>query len=140
MFDIFKYFKAYIENQLNTSLKVFRTDGGGDFNSSTFNHFSSSHGILHQTTCSHTPQQNGTTERKHRHLVERSLTMLSHSSLPLSYWSYAVSTATYIINKLPTPLLHTKSTWEVLFHSKLDLLHLRTFGCTCFLPSFQTLQ
>lgn len=58
--------------------------------------------------------------------------MLSHSSLPLSYCSYAVSTATHIINRLPTPLLHNKSPWEVLFHSKPDLLHLRTFGCTCF--------
>ena len=28
VFDIFKYFKAYVENQLNTSLKVLRTNGG----------------------------------------------------------------------------------------------------------------
>ena len=95
VFDIFKYFKAYVENQLNISLKVLRTNGGGEFTSNAFNLFCSSHGIIHQTTCPHTPQQNGTTKRKHRHLVECSLTMLSHSNLPLSYWSYAVSTATH---------------------------------------------
>ena len=58
--------------------------------------------------------------------------MLSHSNLPLSYWYYIVSTTIHIINRLLTPLLHNKSPWEVLFKSKLDLLHLRTFGCTCF--------
>ena len=58
--------------------------------------------------------------------------MLSHSNLPLSYWSYAVSTTTHIINRFHTPILHNKSPWEVLFNTKLDLLHHRTFGCMCF--------
>ncbi|RVW76712.1 Retrovirus-related Pol polyprotein from transposon RE2 [Vitis vinifera] len=30
----------------------------------------SHHGILHQSSCAHTPQQNGVAERKNRHLVE----------------------------------------------------------------------
>ena len=136
MFDVFKYFKAYVENHLHTSLKVLRTNGGGEFTSTTFHQFCSNHGIIQQTSCPHTPQQNGIAERKHRHIVECSLTMFSHSSLPLPYWSYAVFTATHIINRLPTPLLNHKSPWEILFQSKLDLLHLRSFGCTCF-PLFR---
>ena len=109
-----------------------RTDGGGEYTSNAFNHFYSSYDIIHQTSCPHTPQQNGTAEREHRHLIKCSLTMLSHSNLPLSYWSYVVSTTTHMINRLPTLLLHNKSPWEVLFKYKLDLLHLRTFGYTCF--------
>ena len=58
--------------------------------------------------------------------------MLSHCNLPLSYWSYAISTTTHIINRLPTPVLNNKSPWESLFHSMPDITHLRTFGCTCF--------
>ena len=62
--------------------------------------------------------------------------MLSHyaltSKLPLSYWSYVVSATVHIINRLPTPMLHNKFPWELLFHSKPDLHHLRTFGYTCF--------
>ena len=58
--------------------------------------------------------------------------MLSNSKLPLSYWSYAVTTATHIINRLPTPWLHHKSPWELLFNSLPDLAHLGTYGCTCF--------
>lgn len=33
------------------------------------NHFAQ-HGMLHQTSCAHTPQQKGVAERKNRHLIE----------------------------------------------------------------------
>ena len=58
--------------------------------------------------------------------------MLSHSQLPPSYWSYALSTTVHIINRLPTLNLKNSTPWEVLFKSKPDLTHLRTFGCICF--------
>ena len=56
VFDVFKYFKAYIETQLNTQNQILRTDGGGEYTSNAFNHFCSSFGIIHQTSCPHTPQ------------------------------------------------------------------------------------
>ena len=71
-------------------------------------------------------------ERKHRHLIQCALALLSQSNLPISYWSYAVSTAAHLINKLPTPLLSNKSPWESLFHTNSTLSHLRAFGCQCF--------
>lgn len=58
--------------------------------------------------------------------------MLSHSHLPISYWSYTISTTTHIINRLPTPILNNMSPWEVLYKSKPDIKHLSIFGCTCF--------
>jgi hypothetical protein len=71
-------------------------------------------------------------ERKHRHLIQCALALLSQSNLPISYWSYAVSTAAHLINKLPTPNLSNKTPWESLFHSKPTLSHLRAFGSQCF--------
>jgi len=38
-------------------------------------------GILHQTTCAYTPQQNGVVERKNRHLIETTGTFLIHSEV-----------------------------------------------------------
>uniref|UniRef100_A0A2N9HLD4 Integrase catalytic domain-containing protein n=1 Tax=Fagus sylvatica TaxID=28930 RepID=A0A2N9HLD4_FAGSY len=105
---------------------------GGEFTSTEFNTFCANHGIIHQLSCPHTPQQNGVAERKHRHLIQCALALLSQSNLPISYWSYAVSTAAHLINKLPTPLLSNKSPWESLFHTKPTLSHLRAFGCQCF--------
>ena len=71
-------------------------------------------------------------ERKHRHIVEYALTVVSHSQLPPSYWSYVVSIAVHIINRLPTPILNNSTPWEVLFKSKPDLTHLRSSGYICF--------
>ncbi len=71
-------------------------------------------------------------ERKHRHLVQCALALLSKSKLPMSFWSYAIATAAHLINKLPTPNLAHKSPWETLYHTTLDLTQLRTFGCECF--------
>ncbi|KAL6350142.1 hypothetical protein AAG906_004080 [Vitis piasezkii] len=63
----------------------------------------------------YTPQQNGVSERRHRHIVETGQTLLSHASLPSEYWAYAFATATYLINRLPSPVLHHKSPLQALF-------------------------
>ena len=124
VFDVFKHFKANVENQLDTKIKFLRTDRGGEFTSNAFKHFFLSHGLIHHFTCPHTPQQT--------HLVGRTLTMLSHSQLPTPYWSYAISTTVHIVNRLPTPNLQNLTPWELLFHSIPNIACLRTFGCTCF--------
>uniref|UniRef100_A0A2N9G595 Integrase catalytic domain-containing protein n=1 Tax=Fagus sylvatica TaxID=28930 RepID=A0A2N9G595_FAGSY len=131
-FPIFKQFLALVKTQFQHSVQLFRTDCGGEFTSHEFNTFCADNGIIHQLSCPHTPQQNGVAERKHRHLIQCALALLSQSHLPISYWSYAVSTAAHLINKLPTPLLSNKSPWESLFHTKPTLTHLRAFGCQCF--------
>lgn len=46
-------------------------------------------GIIHQTTCPYTPQQNGVAERKHRNLIETPYTFLLESYVPLRFWGDA---------------------------------------------------
>lgn len=83
--NIFKYFKATAENQFDLKTKTLRTDGVGEFTYNAFIDFCSSNGIIHHLSSPHTPQKNGVIKRKHRHLIECSLTMLSHFELPLQY-------------------------------------------------------
>uniref|UniRef100_A0A2N9G177 Integrase catalytic domain-containing protein n=1 Tax=Fagus sylvatica TaxID=28930 RepID=A0A2N9G177_FAGSY len=130
--QVFTQFHAMVHTQFSLPIKTFRTDCGGEFTSTKFNQFCATHGIIHQLSCPHTPQQNGTAERKHRHLIQCALALLSESKLPISYWSYAVSTAAHLINRLPTPNLKQKTPWELLFHKPPDIQYLRTFGCQCF--------
>ncbi|RVX04165.1 Retrovirus-related Pol polyprotein from transposon TNT 1-94 [Vitis vinifera] len=59
-----------IETQYNAKVRVLRSDNGGEYQSSDLQKYLEGHGIIHQTTCSNTPQQNGVAERKNRHLLE----------------------------------------------------------------------
>uniref|UniRef100_A0A2N9HE34 Integrase catalytic domain-containing protein n=1 Tax=Fagus sylvatica TaxID=28930 RepID=A0A2N9HE34_FAGSY len=131
-FSIFTQFQAMVQTQFSLPIQVLRTDCGGEFISNEFNQFCANKGIIHQLSCPHTPQQNGTVERKHKHLIQCALALLSESTLPMSYWFYVVSTATHLINRLPTPNLNHKTPWEMLFHASPDLTHLKSFGCQCF--------
>ena len=58
--------------------------------------------------------------------------MLHQSKLPSSFWCYAFSTATFLVNRLPSSVLGFKSPWEKLFHNTPSLQVLKPFGCACF--------
>ncbi|KAF7831723.1 Retrovirus-related Pol polyprotein from transposon TNT 1-94 [Senna tora] len=87
----FKQFKALAENQFNTSTKSFQSDFGAELRS--FIPFLNQHGISHRLSCPHTHQQNGSAERKHRHITEIGLTLLANASLPLYFWDEAFLTS-----------------------------------------------
>lgn len=84
--------------------------------------FFSEHGIIHQTSCPHTPQQNGVVERKHRTLLEASRALLFQSQVPIRFWGDRLLTSTYIINRLPSSLLQNKSPYELLFGKKSPII------------------
>ena len=72
---------------------------------------------------------NGRVERKHRHVTETGLALLFHSHTSPHFWVDAFSTAAYIINHLPTPLLGGKSPFELLYGSPPNYENFHPFGC-----------
>ena len=61
-----------------------------------------SDGTIQQTSCTYTPEQNGATERKHRHIVEVARSLLLFAYVPSEYWSEAVLTAVTLLNSIPS--------------------------------------
>ena len=130
--EAFKNFQNYITNHFNVKIKILGSDNGGEYTSTAFKHHLAAHGIIQQTSCPYTPQQNGVAERKNRHLMEVARSIMFHTNVPKRFWGDAVVTATYLINRKPTRVLLDSTPYEVLNKTKPSINHLRVFGCVCF--------
>jgi hypothetical protein len=84
----FYEFQSLIEGIFNRKILVVQSDWGGEYEK--LNSFFTKIGIVHQVSCPHTHQQNGSTERKHRYIVEVGLSLLADASMPLKFWNEAV--------------------------------------------------
>lgn len=89
IFENFKKFKAFVEKQTEKSLKVLRTDKGGEFQSAEFKRFCEKEGIHHELTTPYTPEQIGVAGRKSRTVVELARSMLKLKGLPNMFWAEA---------------------------------------------------
>jgi Reverse transcriptase (RNA-dependent DNA polymerase)/GAG-pre-integrase domain len=125
---IFKLFKAHVENLLSCTIKTIQCDGGTEF-SPIRSQFPE---ISFHISCPYTPEQNGLAERKHRHIVELSLAVMSHASIPLDYWDFIFESSLFVINRLPSTPTGRFSLYELLFHKLPDYQFLRILGCECF--------
>jgi hypothetical protein len=87
------------------------------------------HGIQRQYTCRSTLQQNGVAKRKNMHITEVACALMAYKSMPHDYWAEAIATAVYIMNRTPTATMHGMTPKEKYNGRKLDLSHLKVFGC-----------
>ena len=81
----FKEYKLEVENQLDRTIKIVRSDRGGEYDG-PFDVFCKEHGIIHQTTAPYSPESNGVAERKNRTLKEMMNAMLQESGLAQNMW------------------------------------------------------
>ena len=101
-FEKFKEFRAEVENQLGKRIKAIRSDRGGEYLLRDFKDYLTQNGIVSQLTAPGTPQQNGVAERRNRTLLEMVRSMMSYSTLPVSFWGYALKIAMHILNLVPS--------------------------------------
>uniref|UniRef100_A0A2N9EHM3 Integrase catalytic domain-containing protein n=1 Tax=Fagus sylvatica TaxID=28930 RepID=A0A2N9EHM3_FAGSY len=100
---------------------------------SAFQQFLESRGIIHQTSCVRTPQQNGIAERKNGPILAIARALMLQMNVPKLFWADAVLTAAYLLNRMPSRILKGKSPFEMFFPGKNPFsVPPRVFGCVSF--------
>jgi transposase InsO family protein len=99
---VVKDFFNLVQNQFKKSIKMFRSDNGTEFINRDVKGFFTNSGVIHETSCVGTPQQNGVVERKNRHILETARALLFEYNVPRNFWENAVTMAVYVINRLPS--------------------------------------
>ncbi|XP_016435782.2 uncharacterized protein LOC107761995 [Nicotiana tabacum] len=105
-----------VKNIFNSNVQILRTYNGCEFSNSQFDELVKENGIIHQSSCVYTPQQNGVVERKHRSIlkVARSLSpkvtdklsaraipavLMGYSSTQKGYKLYDLHAKTFFVSK-----------------------------------------
>lgn len=120
-------FLAMVARQFNTQVKTIRSDNGTEF--TCMRPYFHDHGIIHETSCAGTPQQNGRVERKHRHILNVARALRFQAHFPIQFWGECALAACHLINRTPTVILGGKTPNELLYGKPPSLEHLRVIGC-----------
>ena len=133
LYSIFKSFYMKIKTQFNASLRIFWSENAHEYFLTSLSQFFDDHGIIHQSSCPHTPQQNGVAKRKMRHFLKVTCAIKFHMRVPKSYWSDVVLTACHLINRMHSTILSGQIPYTVLSPNA-PLFHLppKIFGWVCY--------
>ena len=130
-FEKFKEFQSEVENHRNKNksfydmiaeLKYFSYEFGLQFKQCE---------IVSLLTPPGTPQCNGVSERRNRTLLDMVRSMMSLTNLPLSFWGYALETATFTLNRAPSKSIET-TPYELWFSNKPELSFLKVWSCNAY--------
>ncbi|GKB54060.1 retrotransposon protein, putative, ty1-copia subclass [Tanacetum coccineum] len=102
VFETFKVFQKEVKNQLGKTIKLLRSNRGGEYMSQEFLDHLKEHGIIAHQTPPYTPQHNGVLERRNKTLLDMVRSMMSQTTIPKSFWDYALESTARILNMVPT--------------------------------------
>nr|GEY42700.1 retrotransposon protein, putative, Ty1-copia subclass [Tanacetum cinerariifolium] len=128
VFETFKMFQKEVKNQLGKTIKSLRSDRGGEYMSQEFLDHLKDHGIIAHRTPPYTPQHNGVSKRRNKTLLDMVRSMMSQTTLPKSFWDYALEIAARILNMVLTKKVE-KTPYEVWHGKAPKLSYLKVWGC-----------
>jgi transposase InsO family protein len=133
---VVKDFHKMVKTQFGKEIKIMRSDNGTEYLNKCLQAFFNENGIIHETTCVGTPQQNGIAERKNRHLLEMTRALLFENKVPHIFWDNALSFAVYLSNRTPTSANEFRTPIQVLSDqiNIPSILNLppKIFGCVAY--------
>ena len=134
-YEVYEKFKEYVQMsqaKFNQKISILRCDNGGEYVSEEFRKYCKENGTSIDYNIPYTPQQNGKAERFNRSLVEKARSMLSDSNLTKEFWSEAIRTATYIINRSPSTKLPGVTPAEIWYGEKPNVQNFKIFGSVAY--------
>ena len=132
---VIEYVKL-VENQLGTTVKLARSDLGGEFEAGKLDTFFKSKGIEHHQIPPTAHAQNGRVERAHLTIANDMRTLLVDSKLGPEFWADAATYAVYTRNRIPGK--DQKESPEAIWYGrppKMD--HLQPFGADAFYRDYR---
>ncbi|GJV84944.1 retrotransposon protein, putative, ty1-copia subclass [Tanacetum coccineum] len=126
--DPLRHVSRQMENQLGKTIKALRSDRGGEYISQEFKDYLKANGIVQQLTPPYTPQHNGVSESRNRTLLDMVQSMMNLTTLSLSFWDYALESATRNLNMVPTKKVDNTS-YELWYGKVHNLSYLKVWGC-----------
>lgn len=135
--EAFRIYKTEVEKQLEKSIKVARSDRGGEYygkydeagqHKGPFAKILEECGIVAQYTTPGIPEQNGVAVRRNRTLLNMVRSMMSRTNLPKFLWGETLKIANYISNRVPSKAID-KTPFEIWTSRKSSLMHFHTWGC-----------
>ena len=107
---------------------MLQSDRGGEYLSQEFSDHLKDCGIISPLTPPGTPQWNGVSERRNRTLLDMVRSMMSQIDLPISFWGYALETAAFILNRVPSKS-DKRTPYELWNGKRPSLSFLKVWGC-----------
>ncbi|KAL4035832.1 hypothetical protein IC575_004539 [Cucumis melo] len=132
LYQIYVDFANMVHTQFSSTIKILRTDSAMEYKDSRFLSFIAQQGALIQCSCPHTSQQNRRAEHKHCHILNSVLAQLLSASCSENFWREATFTSIYVINCLPSQVVHNVCPFERLYDTPTSYSNLKVFGCACF--------
>nr|GEV85918.1 hypothetical protein [Tanacetum cinerariifolium] len=119
------YFSFLLTTLVKTNsgrpLSHYVSDREGEYMSQEFLDHLKKHGIIAHRTPPYTPQHNGVSKRRNRTLLDMVRSMMSQTTLPKSFWDYALEFAARILNMVLTKKVD-KTPYEEMMGYSFDCL------------------
>jgi hypothetical protein len=87
--------------------------------------------IVPKLTPSGTPHWNCVSEQRNRTLLDMVRSMKSQTNLPLSFWSYALQTAAFTLNSVPTKSVE-RTPYEIWSWKRPEFSFRKVWGCKAY--------
>jgi transposase InsO family protein len=129
-----KEYIIYMERQTEHTVKVFHSDGGGEFLNTDLAQWLAGRGIDQRATAVDAPWENGVVERMNRSLLEMALCILFHAALPATFWIDAYVYAVHLRNCMVwSTAVNGRTPHEALLNVRPQIDRLQVFGCDAYM-------